>query len=774
MVAGADTQAFSNHKKTHQKATHALGEHSHDHHHAHRHDHGHGHAHGHHHDHAHGHENHWMKALFGLLWGAGLLVFTLSGVALPFMAYAALTAATSLVTLYLGIGVYSAAWNALLAQRWNSNTLYSISTLTILAISILSIFIPGLPVMVEAAPLVLGFWHLGEGIEHTLLGEINKKLDVRDGMPLKVRMKAESTRDVLVTSLQRDDIIIVNSGDIIPVDGICQSEVFMDTASINGSPELKRFTRGKAIKSGMRVAPHSQALEMRVTESYKNSYLSLVAQNLKKADNQKAPMELFADKILHYFIPGLIGIALASGVIIGTFFTPALALECVVAVLVSACPCALSLITPMAVKIGIKKALEKGVYFKNGRALQASADIDSVVFDLNGTLTQGNVVVKSLSITDTRYLPYIALLEAQSSHPVAKVIQSYIEQKKGYVKKNMTITAVDKSHHSGVAAQINGELFIIGNGPMLKEYGITSIEAPYDNTQNGSIYIVCGKRVVGQIALEDPLREDAVATIKQLQGLGKTVHICTGADAVFAEHYAKTLGISPQHICANAVALLTKPGEVSKSDYVQKLQREGHKVAMVGDAANDVTAIAYSNIGIAIKSDIGAEVTQQRAGITLQQGLLYPIVTAFDVAKKTTQNITQNLFISLTYNTVITSVAAGLFVSLGFALNPALGVALMVLESTIVLANLYRLKHQNIQSLKTQPLSTGEVFESNDGSTKRLLTILDSAPNIRVVNQTQSNALVAATSLKRDGVYNKSKKKRPVVDEILPTVCGMG
>lgn len=708
------------HKKEHSKKT--KPSHSH---HEHHHDHAHGH--GHHHDH---HENHWLKAAIGLIWGVGLLIISIASFNLPMIAYYIITGLTTLMTLYLGSTVYQSAWHALRNMQWDTSTLYTISTLTIVAVSIASMFVPGLPMMFEAAPLVLGFWHLGEGIEHTLIGEINKKLDVRDCVPPLALLKGNPDKEISVKKLIPNDIIIIKKGSVIPVDGVLTQQALLYTTRVDGSPDLKVFKPGDVVKAGMCLADHIPSLEMRVTKTYQNSYLSLIANNINKANNEKAPVEQFADKILTYFIPGLLAVALVSGIVIGSLFSPALAIQCVISVLVSACPCALSLITPMAVKIGMKKASEQGIVFNNGKALQAAADIDTIVFDLNGTLTEGNSVVEALQITDKKYLRHVALLEDKSDHPVAKIIKSYIQDQGHDSIEPLEITSIDKSHHSGMKGIINGESFIVGNLDMLLANGITHIDKPYDNPENGSIYIVRNATVIGQIALIDPLRKDAIATVNQLKHLGKKVHICTGADRTYAEKYAALLGISKDNICANTVGAVSKPGEVSKTSYIQELKSKGHKIAMVGDAANDVTAIAYADIGIAVKSSIGDNITEQYAGIVVQKGLLFPIATAFDVAQKAKENIYQNLFVSLTYNSAITLVAAGLFVAIGFALNPVVGVVLMVLESTIVLANLYRFKEQEIVSAASNDAVMPDTEELGN-TTAKVLDALGHRPQAK-------------------------------------------
>lgn len=707
-------------------------------HHEHEHEHGHEHhehEHGHHehehreHEHDDNNINHWLKAGIGLVVGIGLLILSIASFNIPMIAYYLITGFSALVTLYLGYKVYQSAWQAMMQKKWDMSTLYTISTLAIIGISIAALFVPGLPLMLESAPLILGFWHLGEAIEHTLLDKINKKLDIRDCAPQIALLKNGSKREILVKQLIPNDIIVIKAGEVIPVDGVLTESTLLYTTRVDGSPYLKQFYPGDAVKAGMSLATHLPQTEMQVTKTHQNSYLSLIAKNINKANDEKAPVELFANQILKYFVPALLAVALISGIVVGLLFPPAIAIQCVIAVLVSACPCVLSMITPMAVRIGMKKTSEQGVHYKDGKTLQAASDIDTVVFDLNGTLTKGEVSVNAIKIEDKNkpLLKYFALLEGKSAHPVAKTIKSYIETQDA-VDESLEITMVDTSHHSGIQGCISGEIFMIGNRDMLRANGVEIINSPYDDVKNGTIYMVRGLDVVGQIALTDHLRQDAIATVKQLQLMGKQIHICTGASQESAERYAQLLGIPDENICANTVGAETTKTEVSKESYIRQLQRNGHRVAMVGDAANDLTAIACADVGIAVKSSIGDTLTEQHAGMVVQQGLLFPIATAFDVASKTKQNIFQNLFISLTYNSVITLVAAGLFVALGFALNPVIGIALMVLESAIVLANLYRLKHQETVSLASNQENKCEA-EHAEETTPKLLKGLGFTPS---------------------------------------------
>lgn len=693
--------------------------HEHDHDHDHEHDHEHHHEHHHDHEHAHAQDNHRLKAGIGLLCGIGLLALSIISFNIPMLFYYILTGFSTLLTFYLGQTVYQSAWKAWKEKKWEMSTLYTISTLTIIGMSIASLFVPGLPILLESAPLILGFWHLGEAIEHTLLEKINKNLDIRDCLA-KTVVLADSNKTIPVQQLIPNDVIILNtSEEVIPADGILMQPALLRTDRINGCDHPKWFQSGDTVQAGMWLAPSQNVLQMRVTKTYQNSYLSLIAKNMNQSTAEKAPIEQLANTVLAYFVPSLLTIAIISGVAVGLFFPPAIAIQCAVSVLVSACPCVLSIITPTAVKIGMKRAAETGIVYKDGNALQAAADIDTVVFDLNGTLTDGGSYVEERLPIQACYqddLAYFAHLEDQSPHFLASIIARHLKTKTIAVGKSLEITSLDTSCHSGIQGYMNGHSYLIGNKDMLKAHDV-SITAPFDDPTNGAIYLVKNKQIIGQIAVVDRLRQDAIDTIKKLQEMGKDVHICTGSDEYSALQYAKLLNISPEAIYANATGATKDTNDRSKENYIIKLQQAGRKVCMVGDGINDSAALKRANVSVAVVSKSGDKFIQNQAGMVVQQGYLFPIVTALDVAAKTKRNIIQNLSVSLTYNSVITLVAAGLFLTLGFTLNPVIGIALMAVESAIVLANLQRLKYQPIITVSTcfQETTTSKLFKSLGG-----------------------------------------------------------
>ncbi len=589
----------------------------------------------------------------------------------------------------MGRHVYQAAFKELKAKEISTASLYALSTLTIFIVSTIGLFIPGLPAVTEAAPLVLGFWHLGEAIEHSLVKRIKHKLDVRATLPKAVRLQKAPGKQITIAQLKINDEFLLEKGETIPVDGILLRDAKLYTTRINGSPKLQQFRAGDQVYSGMQLPPNATA-EIRATKCYQDSYLSLIAQNIDKALESKAPIELVTKKILQYFVPGLIAIALLSGLLVSTFVSPAAAFSCVISVLISACPCVLSLITPLAVKIGLKKGSEYGVQYKNGRSLQRSANIDAVVFDLNGTLTQGKLSVGSCLLTDKKFARYISALELQSEHPTATVITQYLQSKSIKPLPADALKTVDKSFNNGISASVEGKKLLVGNRDFLRKHGIKEFHPPFDDPANGNTFAVFDKKVVGKLLIHDPLRSDAIATIKELKRQGKEVFLCTGTDELSAQFYAKVLKIPFENISANNVS------PTAKQDFIKELQAKGHNVAMIGDATNDLTAIAQAHLGIAVHSKIGDELTQDYADIVVQQGHLLPIAGAFEIGQQTKRSIVQNLCISLGYNSLVTLVGAGALRAFGFVLNPILGVGLMVLESSVVLGNIVYLKHQKV------------------------------------------------------------------------------
>jgi Cu2+-exporting ATPase len=654
--------------------------------------------------------SHWLKGILGSAFGVTLLAISICSGGIPPIAMYALVTISALLTLGLGVESYHEAGKKLIKTKTvTMDALFTVSTLTVVAVSIAGFFYPWLPMMCEAGPLIFGFRYIGKAIEESIKQKLTSALTFRERAPRTIEVINQDFVEIKQTSqLTAGNIIIVRGGQTIPVDGTCLTNASSvhDTV-ITGSTLPRSIKVGDKVLAGMTVVNDAQII-LKVTSPEAISYLARLDEAMTQANMEKAPIENVTNKILQYFVPAVFGLAMVSGIVIGTLLTPALAIQCAIAVLVSACPCTLGFITPLAVKIGMAKAAEHGVQFKSSKTLQSAEQIDTVIFDLNGTLTTGKLSVDSYKIINENDLPpdeflsYLAQLENESQHPFAKAVCHFVKEKNIQPRIPLTITAIDSSHHSGIQATINGKSFILGNENMMTTHGIDIKHLPPVQQQNAQhvVYLACEQTIIGYILLNDPIRDDAQETIAALKNMGKTVHICTGADKETAHCYAKQLGIPTDNVQSNSVSLPNYPGEMTKVSYIEALQHQGHRVTMVGDAANDAIAIAKSHFGIAIKSHAADEITQQQAGAIIQNNSLMPVITAFVVTKQTTRNIKQNLVMSLTYNMAVVLTAGGLSIAAGFVLNPGIGVALMVLQTTFILLNAYRFKQKTLPHLK--------------------------------------------------------------------------
>ncbi|HAT1796525.1 TPA: cation-translocating P-type ATPase [Legionella pneumophila] len=668
--------------------------------------------------------SHWLLGGLGCITGVSLMILTMALGGLPLAVMIPLAGFSILLTIALGAQSYYEAWKKFIQSRTlTMDTLFSISTISVLAVSVTSFFVPWLPMMFEAGLLIYGFRHIGIAIEDTIKEKISSA-KFQDRASQKIRLyRQPDFKSARIEEVQPNDIIQVKPGELIPLDSVCEQDTLIYPTIITGAIIPRQFRSGDKVLAGMRLANDAKPLTLRVLKTVKDSYLARLDESIAQSVLEKAPIEVKTGQLLTYFIPAIIAISILSGIIVGLISTPALAIQCAISVLVSACPCTLGLIIPLAVKTGIHKGAEHGVQFKNSRVLQLAEQIDAVIFDLNGTLTTGVPVVKEYAVLNNtdlsseQFLSICNALEEQSKHPFGKAIQSFTQ---GINKQKFNIANLDHSNHSGISAEINGTQYTIGSKTLMQEIGIStsSIESQMNLVAGDSlVFLAKNKQLLGYLVITDPLRKDAKQTVEALIKMGKEVHLCTGADEKTAYRYAQALGIKKVH--ANCVATTINTEDKSKPIYIKSLQNQGLKVAMVGDAANDANAIAASDFGIAVLSQDSDEITQQHASAIIQSGTLLPIANAFAISKQTVNNIKQNLLISLGYNLTAVLIAGGLLVAAGFVLNPAVGVALMVTQACFVLLNVYRFKEQPLQHLQDTPQKKAEPATSSYEAMKK-------------------------------------------------------
>lgn len=649
--------------------------------------------------------SHWFLGSLGCVTGLALLITCLAAGSLVLTTMLPLAILSTILTLALGANSYYDSWKKLVQSKTlTMDTLFSISTLSVLSVSIAAFFIPWLPMMFEAGLLIYGFRHIGLAIEDSIKEKINSA-QFQDRAPKKVRLYLKSSvQEIELHYIKVDDIIELHPGELVPIDGFCEEESLLYNTIVTGAVLPQAYRAGDKILAGMRLADNSKPLKMRALHKAADSYLARLDAGITQSIHEKAPLELTTEQLLSYFIPTVIVLAALSGVVVSLFSPPALAIQCAISVLVSACPCTLGLVIPLAVKTGIHKAAEHGVHFKNAKVLQQTEQIDSIVFDLNGTLTTGIPVVKhygvlpGIGVTPKQLLSISAALEAESMHPIGKAIYSFA--KTNNIAEARMEQRDDSSHHAGIRGQINQQNYSIGSQALMQEQGITTaaVEAKLCLDAGDSVVYIAREGVlIGYIVMTDPLRNDAYQTVNTLSTMGKTVHLCTGADEPTARRYAEALNIN--HVYANTVPTALEHNDKTKPAYIKLLQSQNHKVAMVGDAGNDASALAASDLGIAVLSPNSDELTQKHAGAVIQNGTLSPIASAFTISQQTVQNIHQNLLLSLGYNLAAVVISGGLLVALGLTVNPAIGAALMAIQACIVLLNVYHFKQKEIPHL---------------------------------------------------------------------------
>lgn len=653
----------------------------------------------------------FIKGLLGTLTGSVLFAICAFSIPISFPVMLGIGIASSLLTFYLGKEAY---WNAIKDIRLKKvsvDTLFSISTLVALGISITSLFLSSFPMMFDAALLTFGLRHIGEVIKENARNKLlSNGLAFSGQAPVEVVIAEEGYSKKLVKMLTPGDVIILQKGDIVPVNGKCQKKALFYTTIRTGNPLPEPIEPNNKIYAGYKFADSdAEFIELEATAPQSESFLVQLDNAIEEANRKRAPLVIAADQILEYFVPFVLALAVISAIIIGTLFSPLTALQCAATLLASACPCTFGLITPLAVHIGITKAAKEGVIFKNGQTLQAAEQIDTVVFDLNGTLTKGAPQVISAKNITAELASYIAAIENEanhepkyeSKHPFAKAILQYI--KKNYPQNSFITTTLPKieQYYSGIMAKVGNEEFILGNFNMMQKQHIAIDNHHLPEIKKGQhvIYLARNKVILGHFIIEDPLRKDAKTTITRLMEMGKNIHLCTGADQDVAEKYASELNIPVDNVKGNCFAKSNNPNE-TKQQYIKMLKEKGQRVAMVGDAANDVAAVTESDFSIAVESDSSHPIVKKEAGAIIKkinnELSLRPVVTSFTVAQQAVRNIKQNILISLVYNILMPVILCTLLVGIGFVINPALGALLMAAQASLLTANIFRFSRSPI------------------------------------------------------------------------------
>jgi Cu+-exporting ATPase len=470
----------------------------------------------------------------------------------------------------------------------------------------------------------------------------------------------------------------VRPGERIAVDGeITSGESAVDESMLTGESMPVEKTPGDRVIGG--TMNRSGSFQYRATTLGAQSVIAQIVRLMRDAQGSRAPIQRLADRISSIFVPVVLVIATITFLV--WYFAVAdaglvQAFAAAVAVLIIACPCAMGLAVPTAVMVATGRGAEMGVLIKGGEALQRAHEIQTVVLDKTGTVTEGSPVVTDFTLitdqhSEEEVLTLAGGLEKSSEHPLASAIVEYAATRVGRLPDAEQFLSLAGR---GAKGRVNGYQVVIGNAALMRDIGVTA-------TETANAFVAIDGQLAAGIQVKDPIKRGSRHAVERLQKMGLDVVMLTGDNRLTAETIAKEAGIK------RVVAEVFPEGKVAE---VRRLQSEGHVVAMVGDGVNDAPALAKADVGIAIGT--GTDIAVEASDVTLMRGDLSGVVDAIALSRQTMRIMKQNLFWAFSYNVIAIPIAAGvLYPAFEIQLSPILASAAMALSSVSVVFNSLRL-----------------------------------------------------------------------------------
>ncbi|GAA0711333.1 heavy metal translocating P-type ATPase [Dokdonella soli] len=544
----------------------------------------------------------------------------------------------------------------------------------------------------ESAAVIVTLVTLGDFLELRARRRTGAALKALLGLAPKTarRIGADgSESDVPLDEVRAGDTLRVRPGEKVPVDGVAlDGASHVDESMLTGEPLPVAKTNGDTLTGG--TVNQDGALTMRAQKVGAATMLAQIVALVAQAQRSKAPLQRIADRVAAWFVPAVVAVAalaFAGWALLGPEPRLAHALIAAVSVLIIACPCALGLATPISIMVASGRGAQNGVLFKDAAAIEALREVDTLVVDKTGTLTEGKPSLKELvslgTLSRERLLVLAAALERPSEHPLAKaIVAAAAGTTLPHVENFRALTG------RGVRGRIEGSEVALGNARLLQESAVT-LGAEADATAerlrgDGAtvMFLAVDGALAGLVAVADRIKPSTQEAIVALHRDGLRIVMLTGDNATTAQAAARELGI-------DEVRADVSPTD--KADVMNALRAAGHRVAMAGDGINDAPALAAADVGIAMGS--GTDVAMESAQITLVKGELTAIVRARALSRATVANIRQNLFFAFIYNAIGVPLAAGvLYPLLGVTLSPMLAALAMSLSSVSVVGNALRLR----------------------------------------------------------------------------------
>lgn len=607
---------------------------------------------------------------------------------------------TTLVLALVGREFFVAGWKALRSGTADMNVLVSVGVGTAYAYSALVAAMPRFWEQVgvaphtyfEAAAVICVFVGLGRLLEERSrlrTGDAVRALLAR-APKVATRVRDGQLEQVPVEQVQVGDLLSVRPGEMVPVDGVVEDGTsWVDESLLTGESVPVEKSPGSRVVSG--TLNTSGAFRMRATHVGADTVLARVVELVRRAQGTKPPIARLADRVSAVFVPIVVGIATTAALawlVLGGVGELGHAVQAFVSVLIIACPCALGLATPTAVMVATGRAAQGGILVRRAEALERATQLDVVVLDKTGTVTQGRPrVVEVRSLDPERWKPEVILgwaawAEQLSEHPLARAI---LEQTGGRRASDLP-ERFEARAGRGVVAEGQGRRVLVGSARLLAEFGVESQRAEAELAKMAEqgltpLAVALGQECLGVVGVADTPKPEARRVVEWLKRAGLELWLVTGDREETARAVAKAVGID--RVMANV-------DPFGKAAVVAELQGAGRRVAMVGDGVNDAPALAQADVGFAFGS--GADVAVEAGDITLLGRSLWSLVRALETARATMATIRQNLFFAFVYNVLCIPLAAGaLYPFWGILLDPMVASAAMALSSVSVVTNSLRL-----------------------------------------------------------------------------------
>jgi Cu+-exporting ATPase len=547
----------------------------------------------------------------------------------------------------------------------------------------------------EAAAVIVTLVLLGQVMELRARSSTNAAIKALLGLAPNTarRVNDDGTEeDVSLEQVQIGDRLRVRPGEKVPVDGtVIEGSSSVDESMITGEPIPVEKGEDEKVIGATVNGTGSLVIEAERVGS--DTLLSQIVQMVAEASRSRAPIQNLVDVVASYFVPAVVVIAVITFIVWGIWGpAPAMAYALInaVAVLIIACPCALGLATPMSIMVASGKGASMGVLFKNAEAIQTLRQVDTLIIDKTGTLTEGRPrlqdVVASEGFDEEQVLSLAATLERGSEHPLAAAIVQGAEERGVKLER---YTEFESVTGKGVEGRIGERHVALGNRALMNYLNVDASELgeraeAFRAEGKTAMFVAIDGKPAGLVTVADPVKETTPEAIKALHEEGIRIAMLTGDSHTTAKAVAGKLGIDE---------VIAEVLPEQKAEKVKALQREGRFVAMAGDGINDAPALAQAQVGIAMGT--GTDVAMESAGVTLVKGDLRGIVRARKLSRATMRNIKQNLFFAFIYNSLGVPVAAGvLYPFFGILLSPIIAAAAMSFSSVSVVGNALRLRRE--------------------------------------------------------------------------------